>query len=815
MGVTQSTQSEQPESGVYPLANHLEQLLSPRRLAALAESELLDSEQEEAFDRFTRLASRLLGVPAAAVTLIDDHRQFIKSAVGLGEPMSTTRETPLSHSFCQYAVTSNQALIVMDAREHPWLKHNGAVTEYAVVAYAGIPLVTADEQVLGALCAVDTVPRNWSEEDVRVLRELASMVSTEIELRARIRASKRAEEAGERDRTLLRAVIDCMDDTVFVTDVEGRVVLSNEAARRGRNEESLQSVAAIAKFGLLEADGLTPMSPDRTPAARALRGETVRNMELVRALPGRAPVTVRANATLLRGPSGEALAAVTVGRDVTEIIGAQEALARKEALLRTVVSNLPNGAVLLFGPDLVYQMADGEQLLESMGFTTRDLVGKTVFDIVPMPRAEIIANRYRRTLAGETQEFEVTRDERIYACTVVPVRNAHDFVTGGMAMVYDVTAHKAAERAAREEAASVELLQAIAAAANIARDAHEAFQVCLDRVCQFMDWPLGHVYVMHGNALRSSGWWHSADAARFRDFRETSERMEFGIDEGMIGHVLGSGLATWLTDLEDEQEFRRTDSATASGIKSGFAFPVLIGDEVVAVLEFYSERHEDADLRLLSMMTNIGTQLGRVIERERARKVSDERAEEIRNLSIRDELTGLYNRRGFLELARVQLQVAQREERPALLFFVDLNGMKQINDTLGHDEGDRALVDTAGVLRETFRGSDVVARLGGDEFVALMLDASESQVELFATRIKRAMAERNQRGNRRYRLSASVGGSPFDAAKEESIEQLLVKADALMYEQKRLRRTGQLLSMMPQKPLEELSLPGGGREPRL
>ncbi len=87
------------------------------------------------------------------------------------------------------------------------------------------------------------------------------------------------------------------------------------------------------------------------------------------------------------------------------------------------------------------------------------------------------------------------------------------------------------------------------------------------------------------------------------------------------------------------------------------------------------------------MMGNIGTQLGRVVERERARKAAEERADAIRSQSIRDELTGLYNRRGFLEIARQQLRVAQREGRKALLFFVDLNGMKQINDELGHDEG--------------------------------------------------------------------------------------------------------------------------------
>ncbi|MEO6603708.1 MAG: GGDEF domain-containing protein, partial [Polyangiaceae bacterium] len=143
------------------------------------------------------------------------------------------------------------------------------------------------------------------------------------------------------------------------------------------------------------------------------------------------------------------------------------------------------------------------------------------------------------------------------------------------------------------------------------------------------------------------------------------------------------------------------------------------------------------------------------------------------------------------------LKLAEREDRPALLFFVDLNRMKQINDELGHDEGDRALIETAEVLSETFRAADVVARLGGDEFVALLLDAQLAQVEIFAARIKHAMATRNAEGKRRYRLSASVGAAAYEAGKHETIEALLVKADALMYEQKRARHAGLLLSLVP------------------
>ena len=134
------------------------------RLAALNDTELLDSPPEAVFDRLTRLAARLLCVPLALVSLVDDHRQFFKSEFGLPEPWASRRETPLTHSFCQFGVTSAEPLIVSDAREHPWLKHNLAISELGVIAYAGIPLISEGAQVLGMLCAIDSVRRDWTEE---------------------------------------------------------------------------------------------------------------------------------------------------------------------------------------------------------------------------------------------------------------------------------------------------------------------------------------------------------------------------------------------------------------------------------------------------------------------------------------------------------------------------------------------------------------------------------------------------------------------------------------------------------------------------
>ena len=154
----------------------------PARLAAVRRTGLLDSAPDPSFDRHTRLAAEVLNAPVALVSLIDEDRQFLKSCVGVEEPAASERETPLSHSFCQHAVAQREPLVVEDAREHPVLKTNPAITELGSIAYAGVPLIDADGHALGTLCVIDNRPRQWSERQVELLADLAASVVNEITL---------------------------------------------------------------------------------------------------------------------------------------------------------------------------------------------------------------------------------------------------------------------------------------------------------------------------------------------------------------------------------------------------------------------------------------------------------------------------------------------------------------------------------------------------------------------------------------------------------------------------------------------------------
>ena len=162
--------------------------------------------------------------------------------------------------------------------------------------------------------------------------------------------------------------------------------------------------------------------------------------------------------------------------------------------------------------------------------------------------------------------------------------------------------------------------------------------------------------------------------------------------------------------------------------------------------------------------------------------------EKLKNMSIVDELTKLYNRRGFLELAKQQLKIAQRLKNVVLLIFVDLDNMKLINDNLGHQAGDQALIDTANILKETFRKSDIIGRMGGDEFAVLAIEASKANIDTINRRLREFIDRHNSKGKRPYKLSMSVGISRFYPDSQQTLDELITQADEQMYLQKRKKK---------------------------
>jgi diguanylate cyclase (GGDEF)-like protein/PAS domain S-box-containing protein len=162
--------------------------------------------------------------------------------------------------------------------------------------------------------------------------------------------------------------------------------------------------------------------------------------------------------------------------------------------------------------------------------------------------------------------------------------------------------------------------------------------------------------------------------------------------------------------------------------------------------------------------------------------------EELRSLSLTDSLTGLHNRRGFFTLAELQLRLADRRKQGMYMLYADMDGLKQINDTYGHQEGDRALAETANLLKATYRSSDVVSRIGGDEFAVIPVGTVEDNIGMIVNRFQKNLEAFNGRKCLRYPLSVSIGIVLYDPLNPFPLEELISKADAMMYEQKRRKQ---------------------------
>ena len=255
--------------------------------------------------------------------------------------------------------------------------------------------------------------------------------------------------------------------------------------------------------------------------------------------------------------------------------------------------------------------------------------------------------------------------------------------------------------------------------------------------------------------------------------------------QGLTGYIIRTGRPLLATREEIERlvqlgQVERLGSMSMDWMGAPLKVEgALIG--VMAVQIYTPGTHYDQeDLNLLEF---VSTQVAQAIERKRM-------DEEIRSLSFTDDLTGLYNRRGFTLLAEQELKLAHRINRPMLLFFCDVDSLKGINDAHGHAQGDLALQEVSTILKETFREVDIMARLGGDEFVVLALDAVQESAETITDRIQAALELGNRQDRRPYQLNLSMGVARCDPDTSSTVSELIIEADRLMYSQKQARKAG-------------------------
>jgi len=204
--------------------------------------------------------------------------------------------------------------------------------------------------------------------------------------------------------------------------------------------------------------------------------------------------------------------------------------------------------------------------------------------------------------------------------------------------------------------------------------------------------------------------------------------------------------------------------------------------------EHRSERDDEHFLLTLSPVKNPGGKTTAVMIVSKRITQLKRMEENLRALSLTDDLTGLYNRRGFMTLADQHFKVAKRLKNRVFMLYADLDDLKVINDTFGHRQGDVALIDIAAVLRDTYRESDIIARIGGDEFVVMPVGNTEDSVEIITARLEKNLESYNAQLSRGFSLSMSVGIAFFDPEHPMTVDELLIEGDRMMYRQKKTRK---------------------------
>ena len=430
-------------------------------------------------------------------------------------------------------------------------------------------------------------------------------------------------------------------------------------------------------------------------------------------------------------------------RAAIEVARLHEQLQQQDQLYCELPKHLPSTAVLIFDAKLRVRISEGWHELKWPLERTGECVGEPVTGCFPAELSARIDTACRAAVSGKQQSVDVQVQQRCYALSIGPLPDMPTGDNFGILVVRDVTEERSDQSKSLTAATRLSALVESLDDGIVVEDENRTIQVCSSRLREILQLDLNGSTGANRDAHDLTR--HIASTCFIPEAFEES-----------TAHCIASRVAqrNEIIFLADMRIIERD------------YVPLAVGDQSCGHLWVYRD----------------------VTQREQAKDLLQRQADELRALSLVDELTGLYNRRGFLTLATQQLKLLDRTLRPALVVFVDLDGMKRINDELGHEFGDQALIETGSILRHSFRSSDVIARLGGDEFVALAIDAPNDTGAAIETRLYQALAENNARPGRTFQLQFSIGVAPYDPSRAEMIEEVLARADSLMYEHKRARK---------------------------
>ncbi|GEM_PF-537293 len=452
--------------------------------------------------------------------------------------------------------------------------------------------------------------------------------------------------------------------------------------------------------------------------------------------------------------------------DITGRKQAEEELFRSEAKLRGLFSSMSD-VVIVYDRDGHY-LDIAPTNPASFVRPREEMLGRCVSDILPKDQADNVIDSVRETIktnkvvSGE-YTLQINGKETWFSFSTSRISD-----TTAIWVAHDITQQKRSESV---QNAISRITQTVITSADI-QELYRSIHSLLGELV-----PADNFYIALYDPVSEL-----ISFPYFVDQYDDSAPV-MTIDHGMTGYVIRTGRPILATpEIFDRLlEQGKVDLVGTTGV-DWLGVPLIVNGRIMGVMAVQSySKDVHYDQNDLNVMEIVSTQVAQVIERKRLE-------EEIRILSLTDDLTRLWNRRGFNLLAEEELKQANRKKKKMLLFYGDVDGLKGINDAFGHAQGDQALVDVSNLLKNCFREGDVLSRIGGDEFVVLAVDAGQENIETMTERFRSCLEEHSHMDNRPYKLHLSLGCAIYDPAAPCTVSELIARADESMYRQKKVKK---------------------------
>ena len=508
--------------------------------------------------------------------------------------------------------------------------------------------------------------------------------------------------------------------------------------------------------------------------SRVLDGETVERVALTAQRSDGMFVPVSVTLAPLDGGDG----ACMIARDLTERFISQQTMADSQALMAEAQMLSHFGIWLWHAPSGTVQMS--EELFRIHGLHPADFDGRMQSRTAMAHRDDrkLLVRRLDSALAGLSpfeMEYRLARpngDIRWVYERANVVTDQTGEIAGLRGICQDVTERREAADHLRRRTVLLDMLRHITVAANESSDLREALESCLQQICSTFGWPVGHAVLLGPGNVVDGNLWFLAHPDRFGRYQRAVDARPQPDAAGIAGMVLQSCEPVWVEDTSAAVPGGTLRAASEAGLRSGFGFPVAGDDGVAAVVELFSRERRNVDPDFVEATLQGATQLGRVVERIRARDYR----------SMHDPLTHLPNRSLLMDRLRQALRCLRPGSGLVAVMFMDLDNFKLINDTLGHDVGDRVLTTIADRLAGSVRRGDVAGRYGGDEFLVLcdQVPSTDRIVEIAARLLEIVAEPINLDEHGKTVVTGSVG---IAIARKPGAraEDLVRHADAAMY----------------------------------